>query len=664
MNPPGSPTSWLEKPALAGALLALMAAVVLSQSWSAPFYQFDDYAHIYLAVEENWNPSAARQSNAYDPWHALMYLEFVATVSYRVDYALFGVPRATSDNGAPPVNSTASEEVVRSFPAPSNAWAPGVRLMNGVYHALAGFLLWLLLRRLGASGGAALFTALVWTGHPMACESVCWIAERKNVLSALFGFAALLAWTAPREKRWRWPLVNALYLLALFSKPTALGLLPLFAILEIADPIQHSFTAIDPASWLRVALRLAFPAALSLGVVLLSVHGIQHDIVLPPGGSPWTAALTDAEIALRYIGNMIFPAKLSFFYGVDPIVSLGDGRFWICGLSVLLIFAALILLAGVQRRLAVVGVLWFVVVLGPSWNLIAIPYYMQDRYAYLASAGFFLAVTLAAESLLSRLRAEKFSVYPAVGVLTVMCCVTFVRSGQFKDEATLFLDAAQKQPRSAMARNCAASVIRPEYERHSVFGAEPDPQQEAFYGSMLLAQYEGALDCPDVENFFEVFYLRVKIADLLVQQGRFDDARAKLNGWLPPKDMTLLPENAVAGRGTRGGYMPQTLAFAWLVMAEANLRESFLPALAPEQRVEKCRQATAAADASRAAHLFDYKSVVMKARALIRLSELDKDKPELFARDIDAARALLQSVPATSERAGVARFLLEHLPKK
>ena len=652
--------SWYEKPALVGALLALMTALLLSGSWSAPFYAFDDRAHIYLAVEENWNPSAPRQSKAYDPWHPLLYLEFIATVSYRIDYALFGVPR---EKPPAPANAEAAGEAVRNFPAPSNAWAPGVRLMNGLYHALAGFVLWSLLRRLGASGGVALFTALVWTGHPMACESVCWIAERKNVLSALFGFGALLAWTAPIEKRWRWPLLNALYLLALFSKPTALGFLPLFAILEIADPIQRTFSPKETSAWLRVALRLAVPVGLSFAVFLASVYGIEHEIVLPPGGTPWTAALTDAEIGLRYIGHMVFPARLSFFNAVDPIVSLADPRFWVDGGAVLLIFAALIFLAGTQRRLAVVGVLWFVAVLGPSWNLIAIPYFMQDRYAYTASAGFFFALALAAEGALTRFRATQFAVWPAGLALATLGCAAVMRSEAYKVESVLLFDAVEKQPRSAVARQCAASVIRPEYEKHGAFGAEPDPKLEELLGGALLAQYEGALNCRDVENFFEVFYLRVEIADLLMRRNRFDDARAKLDGWLPPKDMTLLPETGVAGRGTRHGYMPQTLAFGWLVMAETSLRESFLPHLSPEQRVEKCKQAIAEAEKSRAAHLFDYKGVVVKARALIRMAELDQLSPELAARDIADARALLESVPANSERASVAKFHLEHLPR-
>src|SRR4029077_15684728 len=115
-----------------------------------------------------------------------------------------------------------------------------------------------------------------------------------------------------------------------------------------------------------------------------------RDMVQPPGGGVWTAILTDSEICARYILNLVAPidihswdsvtalqSRLSFFYAVDPIVSLFDARLWAYGFGLAAFAAALIWAAGPLRRHAVLGLVWFAAVLGPSWNLMAIPDYMQ-----------------------------------------------------------------------------------------------------------------------------------------------------------------------------------------------------------------------------------------------------------------------------------------------
>ncbi|HEY2615226.1 MAG TPA: hypothetical protein VGI42_05915, partial [Chthoniobacterales bacterium] len=99
----------------------------------------------------------------------------------------------------------------------------GYHLVNVALHALAAVLLWRVLFLLGVPGawlGAAIFGL-----HPVEVESVAWISERKNVLSAVFYFAA--AWSYLRfariaEKREEQKSRRFFYILALLLFISAL----------------------------------------------------------------------------------------------------------------------------------------------------------------------------------------------------------------------------------------------------------------------------------------------------------------------------------------------------------------------------------------------------------------------------------------------------------
>jgi hypothetical protein len=105
----------------------------------------------------------------------------------------------------------------------------GYHIVNVLLHTLAAMLLWRVLVRLQLPG--AWLAAAIFALHPVAVESVAWVTERKNVLSAVFYFAAGLAYLRWQERESAGRGTIALYLLslalflcALFSKTVTASL--------------------------------------------------------------------------------------------------------------------------------------------------------------------------------------------------------------------------------------------------------------------------------------------------------------------------------------------------------------------------------------------------------------------------------------------------------
>ena len=70
--------------------------------------------------------------------------------------------------------------------------AAGFHVVNIALQALNAILLWIILRKLGLK--SAWLIAAIFAIHPVQVETVGWVAEQKNLISAAFYFAAVLAW--------------------------------------------------------------------------------------------------------------------------------------------------------------------------------------------------------------------------------------------------------------------------------------------------------------------------------------------------------------------------------------------------------------------------------------------------------------------------------------
>src|SRR5664280_186995 len=137
-------------------------------------------------------------------WNPLVWL------SYMADYQLFGLK------------------------------AGGYHLTNLILHILSTLLLFWLFHRMTGAIWRSAFVAGLFALHPLHVESVAWIAERKDVLSAFFWMLTLCLYVYYTEKPVirRYLLVIFSFICALMSKPMVVTL-PVILILLDYWPLRR-----------------------------------------------------------------------------------------------------------------------------------------------------------------------------------------------------------------------------------------------------------------------------------------------------------------------------------------------------------------------------------------------------------------------------------------
>jgi hypothetical protein len=401
------------------ALIIALAFAVTLGCWNTGFLDYDDGLHIRhpLVISGSFSDLfRTPKESTYFP---------ITILSYRIDTFFFG-------------NSA--------------AFATEVRLMNALFHAVGALFLWRVFRLLKFSDNQSLFAAAVFAAHPLACESVCWISERKNVLAGAFGFAGLYAYLKFSDRSWRYALTALLYGLAILSKPSALGLLPLFFAFEFGQRYFLPNADQTPSPITRRLLFLISLALFSGFTVHMTILGSGIAMVPPPGGSVFTALLTDVEIYARYISNILAPVRLSFIYFVNPIVSIGDGRLLLYGGMLLVLVVSTIWIAQNRFR-SVLGWFWFFAALGPSANIVALPQAMEDRYIYFSTPGLLIVLVESTAGITQRAATPARIWRVLAGVYVGMLALLAIsRSTLFSNSVPLFRDAVQKEPLAAHAR--------------------------------------------------------------------------------------------------------------------------------------------------------------------------------------------------------------------
>lgn len=284
------------------------------------------------------------------------------------------------------------------------AWgnsATGYHVVNIGLHAINGVLVWLVLRSLAVPG--ALFAALLFAVHPVQAQSVAWLAERKNVLAALFYLVTVLGWLRfVRTGSWLlYALALVTFLLGLLSK-TVICTLPIALLLLI-------WWRRPPGAKRLAVLVLPF---LGLAIVMGAVVIWRENTLLE--GVTFASGLSLAErvlIAGRglwfYVGKLLVPVNLVPVYPHWKVES-GQIAAYLYPLAVAAVVAAAWLFRRRVGRAPLVAVLFFVVTLAPTSGLVDFGYlaksFVGDHYLYIPSVALFAGMATLGATLARHVR--------------------------------------------------------------------------------------------------------------------------------------------------------------------------------------------------------------------------------------------------------------------
>jgi tetratricopeptide (TPR) repeat protein len=319
-------------------------------------------------------------------------------------------------------------------------------LTSVVVHALSATLLMLLLCRLTGSLWQGAFIAALFALHPLHVESVAWVAERKDVLSAFFGFLTLLLYSEYRVRRNPVLYEFALYsfILGLMSKPM-LVTLPLVMLLMDLYPLDRSRQEVRDctgfAALVKENIYFFACALMSCAVTVYAQH--SGGAVVGFNAMPFQPRVENAVVAyMKYIGKTLYPHDLALLYPLQPSFPL-----WQVAGSSLALVAISLAAVGFRRRCPYLafGWFWFLVTLVPVIGIVQVgSQSMADRYSYIPITGLFVIAACGTADLTKGMHHREIVLSLVAGIiLTASAMATRQQLCYWRDSVTLYRHTLQ-----------------------------------------------------------------------------------------------------------------------------------------------------------------------------------------------------------------------------
>ncbi|MBI5756469.1 MAG: tetratricopeptide repeat protein [Nitrospirae bacterium] len=387
----------------------------------------------------------------------------------------------------------------------------GYHMLSILIHILTAFLTALVLYRLTGRTSVGVLAGLLFLVHPFNAEAVNYVTARSSQLYAMFYLLAFYAYLRYRlssrsSNSYLWLVLSLIsFVLSMLSKELAVTF-PLAILL-------YEWFLGPAAGWRDHLRRLQVPAGIGVVVVIsyLAIRKVMLGAVLAPtvGRDLVKQLATESVVLVRTIGLILWPANLTIDHQAEVYKTFAA---WPVALACLVLVGLLGLIlwwvstGDITKRTYAFLLAWFFMALSPL-AVIQLYTVLQENRAYLAIVGIVGLEATGLVRLLDWTRHRIHSLWWGVcaGTVTLILiygALTIQRNIVWQDDISLWGDAVQKEPYSALSRE----ILGTAYSRLG----QLDQAFEQFHRAWII-------NPTDPEAVFNVGLI-------LEKQGRLNDA--------------------------------------------------------------------------------------------------------------------------------------------
>jgi tetratricopeptide (TPR) repeat protein len=386
---------------------------------------------------------------------------------------------------------------------------------NIILHTIVCLLIVAVLKRISIPG--AWVAGFIFALHPVHVESVAWITEEKNTISAIFYLAAAYYYFKYDQIRDRktYFIAIGIFVLALLSKTVTATLPAAFLVVFWWKRGKLSFKqdVVPLLPWFILGATGGYFTAW-VERVFIGAQGADYQSAVML--TPVTRVLLAGHVIWFYLGKLIWPANLIFIYEHWTLSASNPLDYvYILGVIALIVYLLRIAIKpwhgrepDTLSRAPLAGFLIFCGTLFPVLGFANVyPFmfsYVADHFQYLASLGIIVPVSAGLTLLIDRLQGDHKAMGSAIGgvLLALMGFLSWSQCSMYADGETLYRVTIERNPSCWMAHNNLGAILLGQ-------GKSAEAQ----------AQFEAALKIreryPDAQS---------NECSVLIRSGRFQEA--------------------------------------------------------------------------------------------------------------------------------------------